>query len=178
MTLEPTTAVIQLLYCNHSALRGTRADPRLARFAALQARMIRIVDSSLDHNGLVHPSSYMQNFTISNLDPSLANPLIYFLNLRHDDRIFIPLREPHQNFQTGAVYFTNEPIDHYTDNHDTQHIFNALITWPSLYGYDDDDDEPMDSRDSSPCEEDNVTGLRTPSSEYESDGEDIEELDP
>jgi len=134
--------------------------------------MTCIVDSSLDHNGLVHPSSYMQNFTISDLDLSLANPLVYFFGLQHDDRIFIPLREPRQNFQTGTVYFTDDPIDHYTDNH------NALITWPSLYSYDDDDNKPLDSQDASPCEEDNVTGLQTPSSEYESDEEDTEELDP
>ena len=179
MALEPTTAAIRLLHRNHSALRGTKTDPRrLARFVALQARMTRIVDCSLEHDGFVYPSSYMQNFAIADLDPSLANPLIYFLNLRHDDRIFLPLRESHQNFQTGAVYFNDEPVDHYVDNHDAQHIYDALITWPSLYGYDEEDDISSDSRDASPCEEDNVTGLRTPSSEYESDEEDTEELDP
>jgi len=123
MVLELTAMTVQLLHRNHSALCGTTADSRqLARFTALRARMTCIVDSSLDHNGLVHPSSYMQNFAISDLDPSLANPLVYFLRLHHDDQIFVPLCEPCQNFQTGTVYFTDDPVDHYTDNHDTQHI--------------------------------------------------------
>jgi len=41
-----------------------------------------------------------------------------------------------------------------------QEIYNKLITWPSIYGYDDDDDV-SDSQDASPCEEDIVIDTRT-----------------
>jgi len=103
-------------------------------------------------NGYTLPSNTTLSLPIARLSHEIFITLVLH-GLDPHSSAWLPLNYGRFKAYT-PIYFNDDPTDRITDILEASAVFDDLVTQPSIYGFDDEDDIEQVCRGVTPCEED------------------------